>query len=105
MNKVEKPLNNIKQNKFIISEHYQPFKVLGKKRLKENNGKEKFEKNNNNKTFSVLFNLTKENINKENISQDLNNLYDIKKNSCFEYIQPENIKYKNNQFIPTISFL
>ena len=117
MNKVEKPRSTIKQNKvnvsifqiifnvqFIISDYIEPVKVLGKKRFKENNGKEKSEKNNNIKTFNVFFNLTKQNINKEISKEDLNNLYDIKRNACFQCVQINNKKYANNEFIPTICF-
>ena len=88
--------NNNKKEKIKISKIGVPSAI--------NPIKEKSEKNNNNKTFNVFFNLSKQNITKEISQEELNNLYDMKRNACFQCIQSNNKKYANNEFIPTICF-
>ena len=118
MNKVEKLQSNIKQNKvnniiiliynlyiqFIISESNGNHNFLGKKRFKENNGKIKSEKYNINKNFNVLFTLKKDDANKKIATEELNNLYNMRRMSSIQYYQLNDKKYSNNEFIPTISF-
>ena len=78
--------------------------MLGKKRLKENNGKIKSVKNNGSKNNVVFFNLKKVNNTRKVPFEDLTNLYNMKRFICLQCFKTTNYKYSNNEFIPSISF-
>ena len=78
--------------------------MLGKKRLKENNGKIKSVKNSDSKNKVVFFQLKKVNNAGKVTFEDLTYLYNIKRLICLQCFKTTNYKYSNNEFIPSLSF-
>ena len=51
-----------------------------------------------------MFTLKKEDANKKIATEEINNLYNMRRMSSLQYYQLADKKYSNNEFIPTISF-